>query len=308
MAEYDPGNNVYDQRSVPSAGVRLEGYYGQDNVFHGSIFLDRVLLDSDDPRRQEAFDRLETHEEGAWSLPRGVTAFIAPTQAQKVKKKLSIAIEGNIGAGKTTLANIIQEIMGTEHVEILTEPVEEWQNVDGHNLLAEFYKNPEKYAYTFQSYAIVSRLRRQANAQTRDIRVLERSSCSDHCFADNCHASGTMNDVEHAAYKQWWRFLNDHVDAKPDVFLYLRTPAEVCHQRTIERNRKAETGLPLDYLEKLEKRHEDWLMTEDQKDSHFQIPVYVFDGVLNFKNDPAVRNQVKALIHRIAAENGIPNL
>ena len=301
----DYGVNCTLRTALPSIGVHYEGFYGADKVFHGSIFLDNVLLDADDPRRQEAFDRVAAHNEGNFS-PRGVRPFIAPTQEHKQKRKISIAIEGNIGAGKTTLANIIQEIMGTKDVEILTEPVEEWQNVNGHNLLAAFYQDPEKYAYTFQSYAIVSRLRRQANKQERTIRVLERSSCSDHCFADNCHASGAMNDIEHAAYGEWWRFLNDHVDAKPDVFLYLRTPAKTCLQRTIERGRKAESGVPLEYLEKLEKRHEDWLMTDDALDSHFQIPVYVFDGVLDFKADAAVRDQVKALIHRIARDNALP--
>ena len=302
--DVDYGVNCAVRAALPSVGVRYEGFYGADKVFHGTIFLDNVLLDADDPRRQEAFDRVAAHNEGSFSL-RGVRPFIAPTQAHKRKKMICIAVEGDIGAGKTTLAQIIQEIMGTENVEILTEPVEEWQDVNGHDLLAAFYKDPEKYAYTFQSYAIVSRLRRQANPQTRPIRVIERSSCSDHCFADNCHASGTMNDIEHAAYGKWWRFLNDYVDAKPDVFLYLRTPAKVCHQRTIERGRKAESGVPLEYLEKLEKRHEDWLMTDDGLDSHFKIPVYVFDGVLDFKADPTVKDQVKELIHRIARDNAL---
>ena len=307
QAERDLGDNTFRSANASAVGVSFDGYYGKDRVFHGRIFLDNRLLDSDDPKRREAFARLVAYENDIFAL-KHITPFVAPTQPHKMRKKLSIAIEGNIGAGKTTLADIILEIMGPEHVEILKEPVEEWQNVGGHNLLKAFYEDPKKYAYTFQSYAIVSRLHRQAEAQVKAIRVLERSSCSDHCFADNCHAAGDLNDLEHAAYSEWWRFLNDYVDAKPDVFLYLRTPAETCHERLKKRGREAEKGVPLDYLEKLEKRHEDWLMTESGKDTHFQIPVHVFDGVQNFVEDDTVKAKVKELLHRIARAHGISSM
>lgn len=70
-----------------------------------------------------------------------------------------LSLEGSIGSGKSTFLQILKEKLGDD-LEIFAEPVEEWKNVGegGDNLLNLFYEDPKRWAYTFQSYAFVSRL------------------------------------------------------------------------------------------------------------------------------------------------------
>jgi deoxyadenosine/deoxycytidine kinase len=51
---------------------------------------------------------------------------------------------------------------------------------------------------------------------------------------------------------------------QPDVILYLRTPAQTCLERISERGRSEETGISLEYLEQLEKLHDEWLLNHPQ--------------------------------------------
>jgi deoxyadenosine/deoxycytidine kinase len=61
-----------------------------------------------------------------------------------------ISVEGNIGAGKTTL-------LGVLCVETIKEPVEEWENTAGSNILQRYYEDPKRWAFTFQLNALHSR-------------------------------------------------------------------------------------------------------------------------------------------------------
>lgn len=79
-----------------------------------------------------------------------------------------IAIEAIIGAGKSTLLTAIQERFGDE-VIVVQEPVGVWTDVDGHNLLSEYYKDQKRWSFSFQTFAIFSRLAavREALASVR---------------------------------------------------------------------------------------------------------------------------------------------
>lgn len=70
-----------------------------------------------------------------------------------------ISIEGNIGSGKSTILKIIRECF--PQLVILDEPLAEWQKVgeSGNiNLLGLYYDQPERWGFTFQIYAFMSRL------------------------------------------------------------------------------------------------------------------------------------------------------
>ena len=70
-----------------------------------------------------------------------------------------IFVEGNIGTGKTTFLNLVQEHV--DNVQCILEPVDKWTGLSdssGKNILHYFYENMEKYTYSFQSYAFLSRV------------------------------------------------------------------------------------------------------------------------------------------------------
>lgn len=178
---------------------------------------------------------------------------------------LMLAIEGNIGAGKSTLLAELPRLLAPRALTCVPEPVEQWR---ASGILARFYADPPRWAYAFQSYAFLSRLKAQtqayAAASADNITVLERSVWSDrHVFAAQCAASGTFSDVERVMYEDWHNWLV--MDGAPervrlDGILYLHSTPGVCHARIARRAREEETAaIDLSYLEALHGRHEAWL-------------------------------------------------
>ncbi len=75
--------------------------------------------------------------------------------------RITLAVEGNISAGKSTFLDIIQNMdAGRELVDIVPEPVDQWQSIGAEhfNILDAFYKDPKRYAYTFQNFVFVTRM------------------------------------------------------------------------------------------------------------------------------------------------------
>ena len=204
-----------------------------------------------------------------------------------IKPKILI-VEGNIGAGKSTFLKILRDNLACQ---VVYEPLAMWQNVGGgHNLLENFYVDTPRWAYTFQSYAFITRTVKQKQHALKNpysTQVLERSVFSDrHCFAKNLFETGIMSNLEWTLYLEWFSwFLDDHV-AKPDGFIYLRTTPQTCYNRLLKRNRKEEQVVPLQYLEQLHEKHEKWLMQKENIDSFIKdTPVLALECDKEFEAD-----------------------
>lgn len=177
-----------------------------------------------------------------------------------------LVIEGNIGAGKSTFLRLLNDQL---YIDPVYEPVNKWQNVgDGENLLDKFYKDTNRWAYTFQTYAFVTRIVEQEERlreSVSGVQVLERSVyCDRYCFAKNCYEMGVMQPLEWQLYQEWFNWLVDGYTVKPTGFLYLQVDPEVCYDRLRQRNRSAEAGVPLDYLKRLHEKHENWLIKKEE--------------------------------------------
>lgn len=292
--------------------------------------------------------------EAATPSPSGVA------RGRPLRNSLRIAVEGNIATGKSTFLNIVDaKITGTRVVQ---EPIERWTDTDadgeemtcsqqnGGNLLDMFYKDANRWAYTFQTYAFLSRLKAQMNAARepqphqleagaaatptptltpagggtvgtsapapgpagdqaagnantpatppRDIYILERSIYSDRvCFAANCHASGLLTDMEYNIYTDFHTFVAENFDElQLDGIIYLRADPEVCNERRQVRDRQEETDIPLDYLEALHTRHEDWLVhkTTTSPGLRPDLPICVVDCNVDFVKDLGAQAKILA--------------
>ena len=71
--------------------------------------------------------------------------------------KKVFAIEGNIGAGKSTLLNVLDNKI--DNCVVIQEPVLDWKNVGGEDLLACFYKEPKRWTFTFELYSMFSKIK-----------------------------------------------------------------------------------------------------------------------------------------------------
>lgn len=206
---------------------------------------------------------------------------------KKEKRPFTVVVEGNIGSGKTTFLELFNK---KDIVEVITEPVEEWRNVGGHNLLQLMYDDPSRWSHIFQSYVQLTMTKnhvQKLSSSQKQIKVMERSLFSArHCFVENLHDTGKMSDAEFSVLCEWFDFLAggelSKVDIGVDLIIYLRTSPETAYQRKKARARKEEEVVPLTYFEELHHLHEKWLSNKDL----LPAPVLVIDANVDLMKNP----------------------
>ena len=218
-------------------------------------------------------------------------------------------VEGNIGAGKSTFLKVINTFL---NAQVVYEPHEKWQDVGGENLLDRFYTDTQRWAYTFQTYAFITRVLEreiQAKKNSHPFQILERSVYSDrYCFAKNCYELGLMNALEWKLYQEWFSWLVDSYMAKPSGFIYLQTDPKICYKRLLKRNRSEEASVSLDYLQLLHSKHEKWLIEKEGVAPYLKdTPVLVIPCNEDFEQDVAMQKAHMAkIIDFLEVQHEIP--
>jgi deoxyadenosine/deoxycytidine kinase len=186
-----------------------------------------------------------------------------------------ISLEGNIGAGKSTLFNELKAV----HPEwtFVDEPVDEWMTLrdsDGKSLLQKFYEDRRRWAYTFQITALLSRSKALSRAAVdSQVIITERSLEADrNVFAKMLSNEGEINQLEWNLYQAWYQHVNT-MCPKIDAFIHLDTPVTICDDRMRQRARAGENSIAVEYLDKLDNYHFAWLL-----DPGFKTPVLRYDN------------------------------
>lgn len=182
-----------------------------------------------------------------------------------------ITLDGNIGAGKSTLLEAIKTNIPS--VTVIPEPVGEWltmTNEHGESLLKLFYKDKNRWAYTFQNAAILTRLldtqrilkEWKPTAGMLPIIITERSVLTDrHVFADMLHDDGKLDGLEWRLYLKWYEAYAKDLPVKG--IIHLNTSARTSNDRIKIRGREGEEGIEMAYLEQLDAQHNKWVATTD---------------------------------------------
>lgn len=190
------------------------------------------------------------------------------------KKSFTVLVEGNIGVGKSTFLEYFKQF---ESVELMPEPVEAWQNLNGANMLELVYADTKKWAFSFQSYALLLMLENHLKPTEKKIKIMERSLYSaHHCFIELLTHYKHIEKEERAVLHKWHEFVTTQFDVLPDLIIYLRAAPSIVFERMKKRARSEERNVTTDYIEQLHIRHEDWLMRPCGND----IPVVVLDASL----------------------------
>jgi deoxyadenosine/deoxycytidine kinase len=193
---------------------------------------------------------------------------------QEAFKPILISVEGDIGAGKTTLIDKLKQQNPEWH--FIKEPVETWQSLkteDGRNLLELFYTDKERYSYTFQNCALLSRAlnikrtidewkkRCMMNPEEGQFNVFVTERCLEtdyYVFAQMLRDDGLMNLVEWDLYKMWYNYIKEQSYPLSGI-VYVSTPPAICHERIHIRGRKGEETIPIEYLNNLDVYQKKWL-------------------------------------------------
>lgn len=177
-----------------------------------------------------------------------------------------VSIEGNIGSGKSTLlANLRQYYKDNINIVFLKEPVDEWEKIkdaNGLTILEKFYADQDKYSFSFQMMAYVSRLKvlrdalkttPKTNAKT--ILITERSLYTDKLvFAKMLYDDGKIEDVNYQIYLNWFDAFSEEFPVHKVI--YVKTDPENCHNRIVKRSRDGEENISLDYLKNCSLYHD----------------------------------------------------
>ena len=166
---------------------------------------------------------------------------------------MHIAITGNIGAGKTTLATKLAEHYGWD---VLYEAVE------GNPYLPPFYEDMEKWSFHLQIYFLNSRfeqvLKIKKLSEDRTI-IQDRSIYEDaYIFARNLYESGKFNEIDYQTYRSMFNTITQAI-THPDLMIYLRADLPKLQRQISKRNRDFERNIDPDYLGKLNVLYEDFV-------------------------------------------------
>jgi len=151
-----------------------------------------------------------------------------------------IAIEGVIGAGKTTLAKYLAE---RKNAKLILEEFED------NPFLPKFYKDRKRYAFQTQLSFLASRFQQQQQLKSKDL--FHSATITDYLFdKDRIFARLNLSDDELALYDRIYHIMNDQVPT-PDLVIYLQSSVERLIQNIKQRNRPYERNISTDYLKEL---------------------------------------------------------
>lgn len=169
---------------------------------------------------------------------------------------MHFAIAGNIGAGKTSLTELLSEHYGWEA---------NYEDVIDNPYLDDFYTHMERWSFNLQVYFLNSRFRQLLAAKGRDIKfVQDRTIYEDaHIFAPNLHAMGLMNHRDFTNYKSLFELMESLIEG-PDLLIYLRSSIPNLVSKIHKRGREYENSISIDYLSRLNERYEAWISTYDK--------------------------------------------
>jgi deoxyadenosine/deoxycytidine kinase len=158
-----------------------------------------------------------------------------------------IAVDGPIGAGKTTLARALAERMEARLV---------LEEASGNPFLSRFYEDPDKFAFPAQIYFLLNRYRQQRELKQQEL--FSPATVSDYVFAkDRIFAALNLDPNELALYEQVYGLLGARA-VKPDLVVYLQARQEVLLARIRKRGREFERRLEPEYLEALSRAYNDF--------------------------------------------------
>jgi deoxyadenosine/deoxycytidine kinase len=169
---------------------------------------------------------------------------------------MQFAIAGNIGAGKTSLAELL-----SKHYK--WEP--HFEDVIDNPYLDDFYVHMERWSFNLQVYFLNSRFRQlmSFNGSEKSV-VQDRTVYEDaYIFAPNLHAMGLMNQRDFKNYLSLFELMESMIKA-PELLIYLRSSIPNLVNKIHKRGREYENSISIEYLSRLNERYEAWVSTYDK--------------------------------------------
>jgi len=162
-----------------------------------------------------------------------------------------IAIAGNIGAGKTTLSEMLGNQFGWEV---------HYEDANNNPYLSDFYSDMHRWAFNLQIYFLNSRYQQILDIHKGDKTIIQdRTIYEDaYIFAPNLHEMGLMSKRDFDNYSTLFKTMTSQIDP-PDLLIYLKASISTLVGHIHNRGREYEGSISLDYLKRLNQKYNDWI-------------------------------------------------
>ncbi|GAB4260424.1 MAG: deoxynucleoside kinase [Phyllobacteriaceae bacterium] len=194
-----------------------------------------------------------------------------------------IAIEGNIGAGKTTLCKMMEEDYGCELI---------LEQFTDNPFLPYFYENPERYAFPVELFFMTERHKQLQDALSKPS-LFPSLTIADYFFIKTLlFAKNNLNEEEYRLFQRLFHTLNATFP-KPDLLVYLHRSVDDLMKNIHQRGRNYEKHIKPEYLHSLQEAYFAYFKTEQQ------VPILIIEVTgLDFYADRKVYEQLTALMKR----------
>ena len=198
---------------------------------------------------------------------------------------MHIAIVGNIGAGKTTLTELLAKNYGWDPL---------YEAVDNNPYLEDFYSDMKRWSFNLQIYFLNSRFQQIIEIQKSERQIIQDRTIYEDAFifAENLHDMGLMTTRDFENYRSIFDNITEFIKP-PDLLIYLKASVPTLVSNIQRRGREYESGIRLDYLSKLNDKYQKWI------DGYKLGKLLILDkDNLDFTNNPEDLGSIIQLIER----------
>ena len=167
------------------------------------------------------------------------------------KRKAFIAVAGNIGAGKSSLTQLLSLRFGWKPF---------YESVEDNPYLDDFYADMKRWSFNLQVYFLSNRFRsHKAISEGPESVILDRIIYEDaEIFARNLFEIGKMEERDYNNYVALYEVMTEYLRA-PDLLIYLRANTDTLVKQVALRGRGFEQTIKREYLDQLNKHYESWI-------------------------------------------------
>jgi len=197
-----------------------------------------------------------------------------------------IAIAGNIGSGKTTLATLL-----ARHLNFSVE----YEDPTNNPYIIDFYADMTRWSFNMQIYFLYARLKQNIMIQKSNRNyVQDRTIYEDaEIFAPNLLSMGLLLQRDFDTYRALFESVKELI-APPDLVIYLKSSIAVLVDQISERGREYEDSIRIDYLKKLNERYDQWF-EEYKLGKKLEVNV----DELHFRDEP---EHMGIILNRVSGE------
>ncbi|MGL4364180.1 MAG: deoxynucleoside kinase [Bacteroidales bacterium] len=198
---------------------------------------------------------------------------------------MHIAIAGNIGSGKTTLAKLLSKHYAWDA---------QYEDTNDNPYLQDFYQDMQRWSFHLQIYFLSKRFKQIIEIKNGSKTIIQdRTIFEDaYIFAANLRDMQLMSENDYNSYRALFDLMNSLI-APPDLLIYLRASVPTLVRQIQGRGREYEAGIRLDYLKKLNDRYDKF--AENYPHNKLIIDV----DALNFSDNPQNLNEVISKIDAV---------